>query len=207
MTSPFIRPTHVSRLVLWAAAALLVLVLAGTLTRRAQAGSTAPGRKTVPSWLAGGVLPDVPLTDLRRRPVGLRQALGGQPAILYLVGRETCLDCTQLPLEMRIVRREHPGLRQWFIAVGSDTAFFARYARTQRIAPQTLLDPGQAIPRALGTPSPDPLILIVDGTGRILYVDARGGAAFSRFPISSVLRAMSAALTAAPARTPDAGPR
>lgn len=148
-----------------------------------------------PSDWIGRQMPPVQLLDPAGNPVALDQALKGKRSVLYVASREVCLDCSKVPMEIRVIRRSLPHLRQFFIGVGADTEFFTKYASDERMTPSTLLDPDNAIGSALGTGRKPLLVLIVDEHSRIVHIDSRSGAAYSPFGTSRVVASLRAVLT------------
>jgi hypothetical protein len=130
--------------------------------------------------ILGRVLPDVVLMTPEGVPESLSRVLRTRPSLIAIVTQEDCLGCGEYGLELRIIAREVPSLTPLLIGIGQDTALFRAYLRENRI--QGLLDPGSEL-GAL----PTPLVVVVDTTGRVLFVDDRSGPAGKSFPVSQVL--------------------
>ncbi|MBD0318922.1 MAG: redoxin domain-containing protein [Gemmatimonadetes bacterium] len=177
--------------------AVLVFVAAwGTARKLSSSEPQGAPPPVQPVDLLNQVVPNSGVTDARGKPVRLLDFVKGSPAVLFLAGVETCLDCTRFPSEMRILTREFPGMRQVFMGVGRDTAFFAGYARREHVAAHTLLDPEGKVQQELGLSPTLPLVLVLDDDGRILMADSRGGGRFSAYPISRMLLNLRGTLSA-----------
>ena len=57
----------------------------------------------------------------------------------------------------------------------------------------SLIDSSRAVVKGLGLEH-EPVVLLVDTQGRIVYADTRRAAVFARFPVSRVLSALGPAL-------------
>lgn len=162
------------------------------LVSSARGAEAAPAERT--ALLPGTPIPDVLLLSLDGDTVHLDAVRGRRPTLLMVVDRQDCLGCGNYPLEMRVLDSALPHLRTALILVGPDTAYFARYARVNRIRVRTLLDPDRDVLRALELTA-TPALILADTAGRVLLTDHRDGPSASGFPISRLLPTLARTLT------------
>lgn len=142
-------------------------------------------------------LPAVSLRTLHGETVALRERLGGRPALLYVFGVQECLGCSNLPLEMKIVAREAPGVQVLLVGSGASVATFLDPITRMGLASTALIDEDRQLLRGLAVRS-EPLVLLVDGSGRILLVDDRSASHAAQYPMGRLLRDLRATLAVAP---------
>lgn len=172
--------------------ALALVVLVGS---RIPASPPHPlaGEGVEPGNLLGLVLADSVLPAMS---AGQFHAERSEPRarLVYVVPVERSADCTRIPMEMRIVARRFPRLHQALVLTGPDTVEARRFARENRVSHDLRLDPTYRLARSLGLRTTEPVVILLDGENRIVFVDARAGGNFSTFPISRVLPVVSAIL-------------
>lgn len=148
------------------------------------ARKTPPIERPLPGALTGTFIPDVQLVDMDGNTTRLLDRIQGSPSLLVVLDEEACLGCGDYGTEIRILNRELPHLKTVLIGTGPDTTVFLEYFRRNRI--EGLLDPGMNLGNQVGL-GHTPLVAVVDPTGRVLFVDPRGGPQSQTFPMSHVL--------------------
>jgi peroxiredoxin len=141
----------------------------------------------------GDTLPTVTLKTLDGKPLSLRERLGGRPAVIYVTTVAECASCSNLPLEMEIVRKASPRLEALVIGSGSTIAEFRPYFTQMGMTSSAVVDEDRALLRALHV-SAETIVLLVDPTGRIVFADQRASPKRAHYPTSRLLHDMIAVL-------------
>lgn len=130
--------------------AVAAIACAGLLLARSHPSGIVP---MSPSHWIGRSIPQALILEANGETVSARRSLTEGPLILFLVGREDCLSCTQYAVEAKIIEQE-TGLRSVFVGSGPDTLFFDRFFRRHRL--DFRIDPSASLISAFndaGSPS------------------------------------------------------
>lgn len=149
----------------------------------------------------GDTLPVVELRKPDGTPVMLRTHIGTRPALLYIFGVDECASCSNLPLEFQIVHRQAPLLTTLLIASGASLETFR--PRLQQMGlheNEALIDERSALLHGLGI-AHEPLVILVDSAGRVIFVDVRKASRAAQYPVGHILRDI-AAMTIPPSHAP-----
>jgi peroxiredoxin len=142
-----------------------------------QAGSTPLGNQ----------LPAVVLAKPDGSPISLMSFLRKRPALIYIFGMAECASCSNLPLEFRIVHREAPDLVTLLVGSGASIDSFKPRLKSMGLSDEALIDEKRQLLDGLGV-SREPLVVLVDTTGRILFVDSRSASRAAQYPVGHILR-------------------
>jgi hypothetical protein len=146
----------------------------------------------------GDTLPTALLKHPDGSAVMLRPHLGPRPALLYIFGVDECASCSNLPLEFQIVRRQAPRLMTILIASGASVETFRpRLDKMGLDQKDVLVDEKSVLLHGLGV-AREPLVVLVDSTGRVIFVDSRTASRAAQYPVGHILRDI-AAVTVVPA--------
>ena len=174
------------------------------LTTLAAAKSWKRPEATSPADLLGSQLPAVTLQSLEGGAVSLAERLTKGPTMIIVLGPKDCFSCESYRLELNILKSKLPGITPVLIGSGEDGPLFKDYFRRDHLEPVALLDPDRRLLTSLGIKSA-PLVLLVDGTGRILFVDNRSSSAAAQFPFGRLLPLLGGALQPLPDSPPKTG--
>ena len=186
-----------SRFAAYRYSVLIALLLAGTggwaLYRRA----TEP-----PAYVRnplGEPMPDVVVERTSGADVRLLQFLGGRAALVYVFSAAQCASCSNLGLEFRILKTAYPTLRTVLVGSGSSVSEFRTAFDAQGVSEQdAVVDPSRALLHGLSL-THEPIVLLADSTGRIVFVDPRTPSQAAQYPMGRVLTDLQGALGARPA--------
>ncbi len=145
------------------------------------------------SRLLGTTLPPVTVNALDGTELNIRKHIEGRNTLIILAGMADCLPCASFSLELSVIRNRFPTLLSVIIGSGREEEVFLEYFNRTRIQRYALLDPDRELLRALGVRR-EPLILLVDDSSRILFVDDRTSSTSSVFRISQLLAALAHSL-------------
>lgn len=126
-------------------------------------------------------------------PVNLHDRLRGRAALIYVVNEAECASCSNLPLEFRIIKKETPGVEPLLIGSGASPKAFAAYLDRMDLAASAMIDEPRSLLRALGLSS-EPVAILVDSAGRVLFVDLRSTSKAAQFPMGRVLHDLAAVI-------------
>lgn len=135
----------------------------------------------------GEQLPAVQLSRLSGEPVFLSDVLKRRAAVVYVFGLAECASCSNLPLEFQILRREAPGVATLLVASGASVDSFRPRILSMGLADNAVVDEKRKLLGSLGI-GREPLVLVVDSTGRILLVDTRSASRAAQYPMGHLLR-------------------
>ena len=141
----------------------------------------------------GTTIPQVELLDSKGAPVALGEALHDQPALLLVASSESCWACSDVALQLRIIR-ERMGINTIPIASGSDTAMMREHFAQGRLASVGLYDPERRLLKSLSL-GKEPWALLVDGRGVVLFLDGDVARASVGYSLSEVLTSLRDVLT------------
>lgn len=142
----------------------------------------------------GDVLPAVQLKHADGTPVSLADRLRGRPALLFVSNLAECRSCSNLPIELRVLRREAPQLETVLIGSGASAEEFRVQFEKMGVAQsEPLVDEHDVLLTRLGL-GKTTLVLLADSAGRILFVDSRTAPDRAAFPIGRVIHDLTAAL-------------
>lgn len=169
----------------WPALAVLSLVVgAAALGANLQRdGATA---KVTP--LLGKRLENVVLDEPARPSAQLHSTLGSSETLLILLDEDAALSCANLPLELRIIRRDFPELTVTMVGLAEDRTFLESYFARELLRRTYFISESSL--RTLVGQRTLPLAILVDSAGRIVLVDERNGPQATEFPISKVLNSL-----------------
>lgn len=134
----------------------------------------------------GELLPNVLVDPATGGRIYLRDLIGRHPALVYVFSAAQCAGCSNLALEFDIVRRAHPGLRTVLIGSGAPAAEFREAFATMGVTGSAVVDESRALLRALSIRQ-EPIVLLTDSTGRIVFVDPRTPSQAAQYPMGRVL--------------------
>jgi peroxiredoxin len=169
--------------------AVLALSLVAVVIDRRPA---APERR--PNVL-GAQLPNVDVQTTSGTHVKLRDRVGGQPTLLFVTNAAQCASCSNLPLEFEVVRRELPAVRPLLVASGSSIDAFRPLLDRMHLSSDAVVDDHRSLLAALRVTT-EPLTLLTDSSGRIVFVDWRSTSEAAQYPIGTVLHDLSGILRA-----------
>ncbi len=183
----------------------LVGVCVGTLIA-AYARADSSKRPEMGSFaeLLGSQLPAVSLKSVDGRAVTLADRLSHGPSLIIVLGMKDCFSCNSYRLELDILKSKLPGITPILIGSGSDERMFQDYFRRDHLQAAALLDTDRRLVKALGV-NAEPLVLLVDATGRILFADNRSSSAAAQFPFGKLFPLLGAILQPAPTLTTNTG--
>ena len=185
--------------------ALAVGLIAGTIATACSSAEAGGRRESADlSVLLGTTLPPVTLQSLDGGTVALATRLAAGPTLLIVLGPKDCFSCSSYRLELAILKTKLPGVTPLLIGSGSDQAPFREYFRLDRLESIALLDHDRSLVKSLGARS-EPLVLLLDTAGRILWVDGRSTSAASQFPLGRLLPLLGDALQSGPLSIPKTG--
>ncbi|MBK8246649.1 MAG: hypothetical protein IPK85_04525 [Gemmatimonadetes bacterium] len=133
-------------------------------------------------------LPEVQLIDSRGKSVLLSDVLGGQPALLLVAGSENCWACSDVAMQLRIIR-ERIGIKTIPIASGTDTAIMREHFAESRLESVGLYDPERRVLKSMSL-GQEPWALLVDGRGRVLFLDGGVARASVGYSLSEVITSL-----------------
>lgn len=139
-----------------------------------------------PTSVLGRPIPEVHLTTLDGQSVSLRDKLNGRAALIIVMGPRDCTSCANLPLELRIVRSKFPHLGTVVVGSGDAVDAFRVYFGASHLEGYGLIDKERALLRSLELER-EPITMLVDTSGRILFIDARSPSEASHYPIGRLL--------------------
>jgi len=145
------------------------------------------------SRLLGARLPALTLRSVDGSAVALAERLSHGPSLVIVLGARDCFSCASYELELRILKSKLPGILPILIGSGGDEHLFQDYFRRAHLEAVALLDPDRALLTALHVEN-EPLVLVVDSAGRILFVDNRSSSAAAQFPFGRLLPLLDGAL-------------
>lgn len=141
-------------------------------------------------------LPSLSLTDLDGQQVELRQYIGARPAILFIVGVADCASCANVPFELVIAKKQTPALKRVVVASGASAERFRPYIEKMgNLEAPVLVDEHHLLLDSLRLTS-EPVTLVADSTGRVLFVDKRSTSQAAQLPVGRVLHELVGILTA-----------
>lgn len=168
----------------------------------------AEARNTPEAWspadLLGSQLPAVTLQSLDGGSVALADRLVPGPTMIIVLGPKDCFSCESYRLELNILKSKLPGISPVLIGSGAEQDLFKDYFRRDHLQSVGLLDKDHRLLSALRIQSA-PLVLLVDSTGRILFVDSRSSSAAAQFPFGRLLPLLGGALQSPPSSTSKTG--
>jgi hypothetical protein len=156
-----------------------------------------------PADLLGSQLPAVTLQSLDGGSVALTDRLVPGPTMIIVLGPKDCFSCESYRLELNILKSKLPGISPVLIGSGAEN-LFKDYFRRDHLQSVGLLDPDHRLLTALRIQSA-PLVLLVDSTGRILFVDNRSSSAAAQFPFGRLLPLLGGVLQPPPSSTSKTG--
>lgn len=171
------------RLINWilAVAALGILALGMVALKRL------PARPRLrPHSALADTLPWISLETPDGKAINLHNRLAGHPAIIYVVNEAECASCSNLPLEFRVIRQDEPGITPILIASGSSIKTFSPLISQMGLTASALVDEHRELLHALSIES-EPVALVVDSTGRIIYMDLRNTSQAAQYPLPRIL--------------------
>lgn len=172
----------------------LFCLFAGTLlTAYVRADTWNRAETSDATRLLGARLPALTLKSVDGTPVPLATRLSRGPSLVIVVGVADCLGCSSYELELQILKSKLPGVTPIVIGSGADERPFRDYFRGAHMESVALLDHDRALLDSLGVKA-EPLVLLVDGAGRILFVDSRPSSAAAQFPFGRLLPLLGGAL-------------
>lgn len=180
------------------------LLLATLATAYARADSWGRREATNPTALLGSALPAVSLRSVDGQVVPLAGRVSRGFSLIILLGAKDCFSCSSYALELKILKSKLPGITPILIGSGGDEALFRDYFRREHLESVALLDPDRALLTALHLES-EPLVLLVDPEGRLLFVDTRSSSAAAQFPFGRLLPLLGGALQPVSTPTPKNG--
>ncbi len=155
------------------------------------------GRSLVPAHYTrnplGEPLPDVVVESPDGTPVRLKARLGGRPALIYVFSAAQCASCSNLSLEFRILHGAYPALQTLLVGSGASRETFRDAFRAMELTDVALVDEPRALLHALSL-TREPVVLLADSTGRIVFVDQRSPSQAAQYPIGRVLADLEGAL-------------
>lgn len=113
--------------------------------------------------------------------------LGARPAVIYVFGLAECASCSNLPLEFKIVHKEAPQLVTLLVASGASTDAFRERLHSMGLEKEALVDEDRRLLKGLRF-THEPIVMLVDSTGRILFADTRGASRAAQYPVGHILR-------------------
>jgi hypothetical protein len=134
------------------------------------------------------------LPQLQGAPGDLRRAIGVKPAIIFVVGPDDCASCSDLSLEFRIIHSEFPQLAIIVVGSGGSVEDFRNYFGQARVEGTVFIDSNRQLLHGLGVLT-EPLTLLTDTTGRILFTDSRSTSQAAQFPAAALLHALTPILS------------
>jgi peroxiredoxin len=171
-----------------------VLVTLGTVL-------VAHGRDNRGSELADGrlnaigrVLPSLTLQSIEGDPIDLRERVGKRPSVLYVFGANECAGCSNLGLEFQILRGLIPSVQPLLIGSGAKPEVFRPFVQPLGVGSSVFIDQKRQLLHALGAPK-EPVVALIDSTGRILYIDTRSASQAAQYPMGRLLHAIRATLS------------
>lgn len=183
----------------------LIGISAGVLlTAYARAESWKRPEASSPADLLGSQLPAVTLQSLDGKTVSLADRLGHGPTMIIVLGPKDCFSCESYRLELNILKTKMPGITPVLIGSGSRQELFKDYFRRDHLESLGLLDPDAALLSKLRIQQA-PLMLLIDSTGRILFVDNRSSSAAAQFPFGRLLPLLGGVLYTSSASTTSTG--
>lgn len=135
----------------------------------------------------GELLPKVQLVKPDGSPMDLGTFLGARPAVIYIFGMAECASCSNLPLEFKIVHKEAPQLVTLLVASGASTDAFRERLHSMGLEREALVDEDRRLLRGLRIMH-EPIVILVDSTGRILFADTRGASRAAQYPVGHIIR-------------------
>lgn len=164
---------------------LCVLAVGVGIGPRLLAGRAVPPPRTP----LGDILPSVSLPRLEGSTENLRRAIGVNSAIIFVVGPDDCASCSDLPLEFRIIHSEFPQLAIVVIGSGGSADGFRKYFSQAHVNGTVFIDSQRQLLHRLGVQT-EPLTLLTDTTGRILFADARSTSQAAQYPAATLLHTL-----------------
>lgn len=135
------------------------------------------------------------LVDLNGHPTDFRAQVGSRPAIVFVIGVADCASCASLPLEVRIAEKQMPGLTRIVVASGASIQVFRPYLTEQgRLDATVLVDEHRQFLHSLHLMM-EPAVVVMDSTGRALFVDRRSTSQAAQYPVGRVLHDLVSILT------------
>jgi hypothetical protein len=113
--------------------------------------------------------------------------------MIFVTSIEECASCSNLPLEIRILRAQMPQLQTLVIGSGSSPDAFRPYLHQMGVDTAALIDEPRALLTALGVTA-GTLVLVTDSDGRVLFVDSRRPPERAQYPIGRLLHGLSGVL-------------
>lgn len=170
--------------------ALAVACLLGSAATAA-IWSSAPAPARLTQSPLGDTLPWLAMKTPAGEPVNLHDRLRGHAALIYVVNEAECASCSNLPLEFRIIKKETPGVEPMIVGSGGPPKAFVPYLERMNLASAAMIDEPRSLLHALGL-SAEPVAILVDSTGRMLFVDLRSNSKAAQFPMGRVLHDLAA---------------
>jgi hypothetical protein len=176
----------------------LIGLCAGTLiTAYARADARNGAAVETADELLGSQLPAVTLQSVDGSAVPLAGRLSHGVNLVIVLGTKDCFSCSSYQLELRILKSKLPGVSPILIGSGADDQLFKDYFRQDHLESVGLIDRGRVFLTALRV-GHEPLVLLADSTGRILFVDNRSSSAAAQFPLGRLLPLLGGALQPVP---------
>lgn len=141
----------------------------------------------------GEPVPDVAVEAPNGTPLRLKARLGGRPALIYVFSAAQCFSCSNLSLEFRILHSAYPGLQTLLVGSGASRETFRDAFRTMELTDAAVVDEPRALLHALSL-TREPVVLLADSTGRIVFVDQRSPSQAAQYPMGRVLADLDGAL-------------
>ena len=141
----------------------------------------------------GSVLPTITLSDVAGRPVVLRGVLAHPVTAIFVVGASQCASCSRLQLEVKVVQTTFPKIGAVVVGSGPGESDLKSYFHALGLDSIALLDSPRAFLHAVALEQ-EPATLLVDSTGRVLFVDSRATSEGAQYPIGRILHQLAAAL-------------
>jgi peroxiredoxin len=172
----------------------IALALIGILGAAVASGGlgVTRGPSRMPALL-GALLPQVELKSPAGASIDLRGQTKGRPTLIFVTTTAQCASCSNLPLEFEIVKRELPTIEPLLVVSGSVASDVRPLLERLRLGPDVLIDERRTLIAALHVTS-EPLTVLVDSAGRIVFVDWRSIAQAAQYPIGTVLHDLSGIL-------------
>jgi hypothetical protein len=134
----------------------------------------------------GDTLQWLELETVDSAPINLHARIAHRPALIYIVNEAECASCSNLPLESRIVQSQWPNVQTVLVGSGSAPSTFARFLTESHAEKIALIDEKRTLLHSLGFDA-EPLAVLVDSTGRILYMDLRSTSKAAQYPLGRIL--------------------
>jgi hypothetical protein len=142
----------------------------------------------------GEPLPDVAVQRASGGELRLRDRIGRRPALIYVFSATQCAGCSNLGLEFRILKGAYPDLQPVLVGSGAPREAFLDAFKAMEIS-DPVVDESRALLHGLSL-TREPVVLLTDSTGRIVFVDQRSASQAAQYPMGRVLTDLQGALRA-----------